>query len=455
MSRIVQTSKSKNFISSSNDSLNKKAFGQTNTSQSMKTESYEYFSQKITSNNNITESSNNNINQISNSINSQTNYIPKKRVLTGMNAQIEGQINTSGLKCTCKRLNENMQKLNSKCTCKQTSAKLSTGGKFRNQHFEEEKESNKIIQGNSGYQSSQQQRIISDRLNEQIKIRAYQKVQLNRKLNQLKISKKNRYNNKKIFNLIENAKKRHTNERKKEIIDLVIKHLFKFITAINNVNGKRNSEQQVKDFYSFANEDCQKIINYIQTTTFFKSFTSLSKGKEKAGNDIVFSFNTELLEDFDNLRDNFEKDLLKEKNVANIIYSLFFMYYFVGGYSDDVKNTKLTIRGANQYDKILKMCEVANNMKPMNCDSLIRNGYSEDDVKMLLEEMSTNNNYNCVEIESLKRNNVNNDGNIDFLFKKNVFDYYATDDFKKKTIENIQQKILFLKKTITLINDFF
>ena len=300
-----------------------------------------------------------------------------------------------------------------------------------------------------------QQRIISDRLNEQIKIRAYQKVQLNRKLNQLKISKKNRYNNKKIFNLIENAKKRHTNERKKEIIDLVIKHLFKFITAINNVNGKRNSEQQVKDFYSFANEDCQKIINYIQTTTFFKSFTSLSKGKEKAGNDIVFSFNTELLEDFDNLRDNFEKDLLKEKNVANIIYSLFFMYYFVGGYSDDVKNTKLTIRGANQYDKILKMCEVANNMKPMNCDSLIRNGYSEDDVKMLLEEMSTNNNYNCVEIESLKRNNVNNDGNIDFLFKKNVFDYYATDDFKKKTIENIQQKILFLKKTITLINDFF
>ena len=161
MSRIVQTSKSKNFISSSNDSLNKKAFGQTNTSQSMKTESYEYFSQKITSNNNITESSNNNINQNSNSINSQTNYIPKKRVLTGMNAQIEGQINTSGLKCTCKRLNENMQKLNSKCTCKQTSAKLSTGGKFRNQHFEEEKESNKIIQGNSGYQSSQQQRIIS------------------------------------------------------------------------------------------------------------------------------------------------------------------------------------------------------------------------------------------------------------------------------------------------------
>ena len=78
MSRIVQTSKSKNFISSSNDSLNKKAFGQTNTSQSMKTESYEYFSQKITSNNNITESSNNNINQNSNSINSQTKYIPKR-----------------------------------------------------------------------------------------------------------------------------------------------------------------------------------------------------------------------------------------------------------------------------------------------------------------------------------------------------------------------------------------
>ena len=161
MSRIVQSSKSKNFISSSNDSLNKKAFGQTNTSQSMKTESYEYFSQKITSNNNITESSNNNINQNSNSINSQTKYIPKKRVLTGMNSQIEGQRDTSELKYTCKRSNENLQNLNSKCTCKQSSAKISKGGKFRNQHFEEEKESNRIIQGNSGFQSSQQQRIIS------------------------------------------------------------------------------------------------------------------------------------------------------------------------------------------------------------------------------------------------------------------------------------------------------
>jgi hypothetical protein len=82
-------------------------------------------------------------------------------VLTGMNSQIEGQRDTSELKYTCRRSNENLQNLNSKCTCKQSSAKISKGGKFRNQHFEEEKESNRIIQGNSGFQSSQQQRIIS------------------------------------------------------------------------------------------------------------------------------------------------------------------------------------------------------------------------------------------------------------------------------------------------------
>ena len=57
MSKEEHSVQSKKIYISSNDSLNKKDEGPIRTSQSMNTESYEYFSQRITTKNNITESS--------------------------------------------------------------------------------------------------------------------------------------------------------------------------------------------------------------------------------------------------------------------------------------------------------------------------------------------------------------------------------------------------------------
>ena len=57
MSKQEQSSHSKKIIVSSTESLNKKEEAPIRTSQSMNTESYEYFSQRITTKNNITESS--------------------------------------------------------------------------------------------------------------------------------------------------------------------------------------------------------------------------------------------------------------------------------------------------------------------------------------------------------------------------------------------------------------
>ena len=103
MSKQEQSSHSKKIIVSSTESLNKKEEAPIRTSQSMNTESYEYFSQRITTKNNITESS-----------------------FQGSNQQIKNQ----ELKCTCNHnLNaqKNLQEL--KCTCGQGQVQNCTCGK--------------------------------------------------------------------------------------------------------------------------------------------------------------------------------------------------------------------------------------------------------------------------------------------------------------------------------------
>ena len=103
MSKQEQSSHSKKIIVSSTESLNKKEEAPIRTSQSMNTESYEYFSQRITTKNNITESS-----------------------FQGSNQQIKNQ----ELKCTCNHnLNaqKNLQEL--KCTCGQSQVQKCTCGK--------------------------------------------------------------------------------------------------------------------------------------------------------------------------------------------------------------------------------------------------------------------------------------------------------------------------------------
>ena len=103
MSKQEQSSHSKKIIVSSTESLNKKEEAPIRTSQSMNTESYEYFSQRITTKNNITESS-----------------------FQGSNQQIKNQ----ELKCTCNHnfnAQKNLQEL--KCTCGQGQVQNCTCGK--------------------------------------------------------------------------------------------------------------------------------------------------------------------------------------------------------------------------------------------------------------------------------------------------------------------------------------
>ena len=57
MSRIEQSSKTKKIITTTTTSMNKREEVPVKTSQSLNTESYEYFNQKITTKNNLTESS--------------------------------------------------------------------------------------------------------------------------------------------------------------------------------------------------------------------------------------------------------------------------------------------------------------------------------------------------------------------------------------------------------------
>ena len=97
MSREEHNSKYIKYTTTSNESLNKRDTGPVKTNQSMNSESYEYFSQKITTKNNITESSVNSMNQNSNS------------------KYIQSNVATSGLKCTCNK----EQKSELKCTCPQ------------------------------------------------------------------------------------------------------------------------------------------------------------------------------------------------------------------------------------------------------------------------------------------------------------------------------------------------
>ena len=97
MSREELSSKYKKYTTTSNESMNKMETGPIKTNQSLNSSSYEYFSQKITTKNNITESSVNSLNQNTNSKYMQTNVI------------------TSGQKCTC----NNNQKSELKCICPQ------------------------------------------------------------------------------------------------------------------------------------------------------------------------------------------------------------------------------------------------------------------------------------------------------------------------------------------------
>ena len=132
MSIKEQSITTKKVIIASNESSNKKEEVPIKTSQSMNTESYEYFSQKITTKNNLTESSV----QTSNNQNVQNQqlqctcaqHIPQQKnelkcicnqgityaqCTCGQGTQNSG----NELKCTCSQLNQKCTCGKAKCTC--------------------------------------------------------------------------------------------------------------------------------------------------------------------------------------------------------------------------------------------------------------------------------------------------------------------------------------------------
>ena len=136
MSRKEQNSKTKKYTMTSNESMNRKDIVPAKTSQSLNTESYEYFEQNTTSKKNITESPYNTLNQQSNSRYSSKNqssnskYISQKINIQGKTLVVQDNINLSGLKCTCNQSNENFQKNSLKCTCPQIIGNKCTCGQF-------------------------------------------------------------------------------------------------------------------------------------------------------------------------------------------------------------------------------------------------------------------------------------------------------------------------------------
>ena len=131
MSIKEQSINTKKVIIASNESSNKKEEVPIKTSQSMNTESYEYFSQKITTKNNLTESSlqtsnQNAQNQLLQCTCAQNLSQQKNDLKCICDQGIALQQCTCGqgiqgleLKCTCGQLNQN-QNQNQKCTCEQT-----------------------------------------------------------------------------------------------------------------------------------------------------------------------------------------------------------------------------------------------------------------------------------------------------------------------------------------------
>ena len=124
MSRPDKNAKIKKYAMTSTESMNEREILPIKNSQSLNTESFEYYNQKTSSKNNITESRYNNMNLQSNSRYSSNNQTSNSNQRTQNSAierkiqSMQGNTNISGLKCTCNKNNDNLEK-NLKCNCSQ------------------------------------------------------------------------------------------------------------------------------------------------------------------------------------------------------------------------------------------------------------------------------------------------------------------------------------------------
>ena len=166
MSRPDKNAKIKKYAMTSTESMNEREILPIKNSQSLNTESFEYYNQKTSSKNNITESRYNNMNLQSNSRYSSNNQTSNSNQRTQNSAierkiqSMQGNTNISGLKCTCNKNNDNLEK-NLKCNCSQKHNKFCTFGRFKKQLFEEEKSGYNFGNAQYGYQLNNQHKFIS------------------------------------------------------------------------------------------------------------------------------------------------------------------------------------------------------------------------------------------------------------------------------------------------------
>ena len=166
MSRREQNVESKNYVTTSNESIQRKEVVQTNQSQSINSESYDFINQKTTSKTYITETPINSKIQQSNSRYSSNNQKLNSNVESHIQTQaMDGNINLSNLMCTCSQnqSNEKSEKSELKDSCSDNKKKLgvSIGNQFQKQLFEEEKTENKISNEQGGYTIKTQEKIIT------------------------------------------------------------------------------------------------------------------------------------------------------------------------------------------------------------------------------------------------------------------------------------------------------
>ena len=167
MSRADKNSKIKKYTMTSTESMNKREIQPSKTSQSLNTESFEYYNQKTSTKNNITESPYNAMNQqtysgySSNIQSSNSNQGNQNKRIEGKIQSVQGNTNISGLKCTGNKNNENLQKNGLKCNCSQNHDKFCNCGQFKKQLFEEEKSGKKVGNTRYGYQLNNQQKFVS------------------------------------------------------------------------------------------------------------------------------------------------------------------------------------------------------------------------------------------------------------------------------------------------------
>ena len=159
MSRRERNLKNKNTTTISTESINKKEMAPVKTSQSMNTESYEYYNQKTTSKKNITESPYNTLNQQSNSRYSSNNQNSNSKIISQRRVEQNRTHKVQNQYCTCDQSNDKLEHNDVPCTCPEKDDQNFCTCEC--EHLGEENMRNSSGKANYNYQLKKQQKIVS------------------------------------------------------------------------------------------------------------------------------------------------------------------------------------------------------------------------------------------------------------------------------------------------------